>query len=172
MAIDAAQILARFPGPVTIYPSRKKWLLVFAISIAFTAGGTWMIASCDASGWFVLVFFGLGAIVAAAALLPGAGALMLDSDGFEVTNLFRHHRSHWQDTGGFLAARIPPARHLMVVYDDATQSAKNLAKINTAIVGRNAGLPDTYGLSADDLARLMAQWCERALGRSRSSTRP
>jgi len=123
-----------------------------------------MIASGDTSGWFVVIFFGLGAIVAALAMLPGAGALMLDSDGFEVTNLFRHHRSHWQDTDGFAAARIPPARHLMVVYDDATQSAKSLARINIAIVGRNAGLPDTYGLSADDLARLMAQWRERAVG--------
>jgi hypothetical protein len=53
----------------------------------------------------------------------------------------------------------------MVVYDDTTQSTKSLARINIAIVGRNAGLPDTYGLSADDLARLMAQWRERALGR-------
>jgi hypothetical protein len=26
----AAAILARFPGPLTLYPSRKKWLLVFA----------------------------------------------------------------------------------------------------------------------------------------------
>ena len=36
---------------------------------------------------------------------------------------------------------------------------------NVGIVGRNAALPDTYGLSADDLAQLMAQWRERALAR-------
>ncbi len=164
MAIDPAQTLARFPGPVTIYPSRKKWLLVFAGGALFTAGGAWMIASGDASGWFVLIFFALVAIVAAAALLPGAGALMLDGDGFEVTNLFRHHRSRWPDTAGFTAARIPPARQTMVVYNDATQTAKSLAKINVAIVGRNSALPDTYGLSADQLAGMMAQWRERALG--------
>jgi len=165
MAIDPVQTLARFPGPVTLYPSRRKWLLIFAISALFTAGGTWMITSGDASGWFVVIFFGLGLIVAALAMLPGAGALMLDSDGFGVTNLFRHHRTHWQDTSGFAAARIPPARQPMVVYDDTTQSAKSLARINIAIVGRNAGLPDTYGLSAADLAQLMTQWRERALGR-------
>jgi hypothetical protein len=165
MAIDPAQTLARFPGPVTLYPSRRKWPLIFAGSALFTVGGAWMITSGDASGWFVLTFFGLGAIVAALIMLPGAGALMLDSDGFEVTNLFRHHRSHWQVTAGFAAARIPHARQPMVVYDDTTQSTKSLARINIAIVGRNAGLPDTYGLSADDLARLMAQWRERALGR-------
>jgi hypothetical protein len=37
-----------------------------------------------------------------------------------------------------------------------------LAKINTAIVGRNAALPDTYGQRAEDLARLLEQW--RSLG--------
>jgi hypothetical protein len=53
----------------------------------------------------------------------------------------------------------------MVVYDDVTQSSKAIAQLNVGIVGRNAGLPDTYGLSADDLAQLMAQWRDRALAR-------
>jgi len=104
-------------------------------------------------------------IVAAVAMLPGAGALTLDAEGFEARNLFRRHRSRWQDTSGFQAARIPPAQQKLVVYDDVTQSAKTLAQINVGIVGRNAALPDTYGLSADDLAQLMAQWRERALAR-------
>jgi hypothetical protein len=32
-----------------------------------------------------------------------------------------------------------------------------------AISGRTSGLPDTYGLAADDLANLMEQWHGRAL---------
>jgi hypothetical protein len=163
---DAAEILSRFPGPVTLYPSRKKWLLVFAGGALFATGGAWMIQGGDGTGWFVLIFFGLVALVAAAAMLPGAGALTLDRDGFEVTNLFRRHRSRWQDTVGFLAARIPPARQKFVVYDDVTQSSRTLAKINVEIVGRNAALPDTYGLSAENLAHLTARWRERALGQS------
>lgn len=39
--------------------------------------------------------------------------------------------------------------------DDTSQSAKRIAKINVEIVGRNAALPDTYGLSPDDLGHLM-----------------
>jgi hypothetical protein len=51
----------------------------------------------------------------------------------------------------------------MVVYDDITQGTKSIAKLNVGLVGRNSGLPDTYGHSADNLAQLMAQWRERAL---------
>ncbi len=163
---DAAEILSRFPGPVTLYPSRKKWLLVFAGGALFATGGAWMIQSGDRMGWFVLMFFALVALAAAAAMLPGAGAFTLDHDGFEVTSLFRRHRSRWQDTAGFVAARIPPARQNFVVYDDVKQNTKNVAKINVAIIGRNSALPDTYGLSAENLAHLMARWHERALGQS------
>jgi hypothetical protein len=163
---DVTEILSRFPGPVTLHPSRKKWLLIFATSAVFAAGGAWMIERGEPMGWYVLIFFGLGALVAAAALLPGAGGLTLDREGFAITNLFRRYRVRWQDAAGFVAARIPPARQKMVMYDDATQRGKSLAQLNVAIAGRGAGLPDTYGLSADDLAQLMAQWRDRAVART------
>jgi hypothetical protein len=165
-AADAAAILSRFPGPVTLYPSRKKWLLVLAGSALFAVGGFWMIRQGNAMGWVVLIFFGLVAVVAAAAMLPGAGGLTLDRDGFEATNLFRRHRTRWQDATGFQAARIPPAHQNWVAYDDVNASTKRIAKFNVGIVGRNVALPDTYGLSADNLAQLMVQWRERALAPS------
>jgi hypothetical protein len=165
MEADAAEIPARFPGPVTLYPSRKKWLLVFAGSALFAVGGAWMIRSGDGRGWLGVIFFGLGALVAAVQLLPGAGALMLDRDGFEVASLFRRHRTRWQDAAGFIAARLPRARQKMVAYDDATLGTTSLTKFNVSVIGRNAALPDTYGFSADDLAQLMARWRERALRR-------
>jgi hypothetical protein len=43
MPIDVAEILSRFPGPLTLHPSRKKWLLFFSIGALFAAGGGWMI---------------------------------------------------------------------------------------------------------------------------------
>src|SRR5262249_39696147 len=129
----------------------------------FTVGGVFMVRSGDWTGWLPLIFFALVALVAAAAMLPGAGALTLDRDGFEITNLFRRHRSRWQDAHGFTTARIPPATQRWLVYDDISQGAKRLAKINVAIVGRNAALPDTYGLSPEDLGDLMMLWRERAL---------
>jgi hypothetical protein len=160
---DISEILSRFPGPVTLYPSRKKWLLVFAGGALFASGGVWMIRSGEWTGWFPLVIFALVVVIAAVAMLPGAGALTLDREGFEITNLFRRHRTSWQDALRFATARIPPATQRWVVYDDLGHSAKQLAKINVEIVGRNAALPDTYGLSSDDLGQLMTEWRERAL---------
>jgi hypothetical protein len=162
---DTAAILDRFPGPVTLYPSRRKWLLVLAVGAVLAVGGALMIRDGDPKGWFVLIFFVAVALTAAAAMLPGAGALTLDRDGFEVTNLFRHHRTRWQDAAGFTAARIPPAHQRFVVFDHAGASGKLLASVNVAIVGHSASLPDTYGRSADELAELMAAWRASALAR-------
>jgi hypothetical protein len=150
---------------VTLYPSRKKWLLVLAGSALFVVGSLWMIEVRPWMGWTGLIFFGAAALLAAAAMLPGAGALTLDREGFEAVNLFQGYRMRWQDVEGFQAARIPPAPQKFVIFD-LKQGTNPLAKINAAIAGRNAALPDTYGLSADDLARLMAQWRERTTART------
>jgi hypothetical protein len=162
---DPAAILDRFPGPLTLYPSRRKWLLVSAGGAAFAIGGAWMIRGGDPKGWFVLIFFAAVALVAAVAMLPGAGALTLDRDGFEITNLFRRHRIRWRDASNFTAARIPPARQRFVLFDQASASGRLVANVNVAIVGRNASLPDTYGQPADELAELMAAWRASALAR-------
>ncbi len=156
----------RFPGPLTFYRSRKKWLLLLLIGGLFTAGGFWMVSDGASGGWFVLAFFACGSVVAATMLLPGAGALTLDGDGFQATTLFRRRRSRWRDVTGFEPVSIPPSTGKLVVYDDSNLTGGTMAKLSTAIAGRNAGLPDTYGLSAEDLARLMTLWRDRALAAS------
>jgi hypothetical protein len=164
----ADEILAKFPRPVALKASRTKWILVLIGCGVFTAGGIAMVLNAAPWAWFVLIVFGLGTMVAAAMLLPGAGALQLDRDGFETTSLFRRRRSRWQDTSGFEPASIPPSMVRLVVYDDVTVSGKSFAKFNIAVSGRNAGLPDTYGLAAADLARLMTRWRERVLSQASS----
>ena len=160
---SAADILARFPGPVTLCPSLKRWGLMFAGCALFAITGQAMIRDGQLTGWFVLIFFGLGMLVAAIAMLPGAAALTLDPTGFEITNFYRRSRTRWQDASDFTAARIPPARLRFVLFNVAGRSG-TLSRINTAFAGHNGSLPDTYDLSPDDLAQLMAQWRERAAG--------
>jgi hypothetical protein len=41
--------------------------------------------------------------------------------------------------------------------------AKAFDKASRALSGHDSGLPDTYGLSAEDLAQLMIRWRERAI---------
>jgi hypothetical protein len=158
-------IAAKFPGPFTLFPSRVRWFGIFLGCLTFAAGGIWMIGGGSASGWFVAGFFGLGTIVAGAMLLPGAGALKLDRDGFEVTSLYRRHRTRWQDATGFEAVAVPFRAQRMVVYDDVSLAGRSLAKLSVAIAGHNAGLPDTYGLAVDDLVALLKAWRAHAAER-------
>jgi hypothetical protein len=152
-------ILARFPGPVALSPSRKKWLLMLLISTVFTAGGIWMVAVAAPRGWLVLIFFAVCFAVSALMLLPGAGGLVLDGDGFQVTSLFRSHRSRWRYVSRFEPILV--SRQRMVGFDDATAS-RAISALNTAIAGHNAALPDTYGFYVDDLAELLQRWRDRA----------
>jgi hypothetical protein len=166
---NPAEILARFPGPVMLLPSRKKWLGILLLCVVFVAIAVWMILTGDSSdqldAWGALAFFGVGAVICVVALLPGAGGLKLDRETFKFTNLYRTQSMRWQDTSGFITAKIPPARKEFVVFDDVNAKKRMLAKFNVGLIGRNSGLPDTYGLSATDLANLMAQWRDRAVTR-------
>ena len=155
-------IMSQFPGPVRLYPSRKKWLLILLISALFTAIGAWMVAEKADAGWAGLIFFATCLLVSALMLLPGAGGLVLDADGFQATNLFRRYRLHWQNVEGFEAVAIPGARQRLVGYDDVS-IGRVIGAINKELSGRNAALPDTYGFSADALAELMRRWRERAM---------
>ena len=159
----ADEILSRFPGPVALSPSRRKWILVLLGCAAFVAIGVGIMPKDKASTWFVIAFFGLGALIAAVMLLPGAGGLTLGRHGFEVTSLFRRHSFRWGETTGFTAAQIPRARRKMVVFDDANVKGSAMGSLNVALVGRTSSVLDTYGLSAEDLAKLMARWRERAV---------
>jgi hypothetical protein len=160
---QADAILQRFLGPVTLLASRRKWLLVLLGCTGFAAAGVAMVNAAAPWGSYVLIVFGAGAIVAAVMLVPGAGALRLDRDGFVVRSLFRSSRVRWQDASKFAPVSIPPSMQRMVCYDDAKLAAGTMAKLNVAITGRNSALPDSYGLSVDELARLMVQWREQAV---------
>jgi hypothetical protein len=165
-------ILQRFPGPVTLNASRKKWGLMLLVAIGFVGGGVYVLFfdhSERAPGsflrivfWVGLVFFGLAIPLAGVLLLrPNASRIVLDRNGFETTQLFRSRRTLWNDAIGFQVFSL--RGNPMVVFDDAKQKGRNLALLNTSLAGRNSGVPDTYGLAAEDLVRLMNQWRERTL---------
>jgi hypothetical protein len=166
MSLEPAAILSRFPGPVVLVPSRRKWLLVLGGCLVFVAAGLWMRHDVPVWGWLAVAFFGVGALIAVLMLLPGAGGLRLDADGFEMTSLFRRHRSRWTEVSEFEVVRLPPSLQKMVVFDDARTKDSALAKANRSLAGRTGGLPDNYSLSYEDLAAIMNAWRARATGRT------
>src|SRR5262245_823235 len=120
-APDIDEVLSRFPGPVTLRPSRRRILLILLGSLVFVAGGVWMILAEAVAReerwmlWGSTGFFALCAAVAVVMLLPGAGKLVLDGDGFETTSLFRTFRIRWADTSVFEVFSIHSQK--MVVFD-------------------------------------------------------
>jgi hypothetical protein len=164
--VDA--ILAQFPGPVTLYASRAKWLLALVICLLFVAAaiwGMWSMGTTDPRGWMALIFFGVGAVVAGAMLIPGVMALRLDHDGFERVWLFhRCSLSPWEDVSEFKWIIVQV--NTMVIYNNKSLSGRMSSKLRAALWGRTNGLPDTYDLSGDELVDVMSHWRERALSQS------
>jgi hypothetical protein len=160
-------IVKRFPGPVRLTPSRGKWLLILLVSAVFTIGAVHLIhtgsprVAGDPRAWLGAVLFGFGVLASIIMLLPGAGGLVLDGDGFAVTKFYRIRRYRWADAGGFTV--WAHRSNKVVVFDSRTAVSSRLVQINTKLTGRNSGLPDTYGLKAATLAELMSRWRERAL---------
>lgn len=159
-------LLLQFPGPLTLYPSRSKFFMFFAGSVSFVAIGAVELVQhgSSAMAWCCVVFFALCAVYFAATLLPGSASLTLDADGFRVKQWYFVRKARWQNVTNIDAGYPPASRTKFVWYNDTQWSGWRLAQWETARLGYNAMLPDTYGIAADDLAALMAQWRNRAMG--------
>lgn len=107
-------------------------------------------------GWFEILFFGLCLLAGLAQLHPGCSYLQLDREGFTLCSLFRRHRFRWEEIEGFYV--VFAGREMVGWKFSAGCRAVALFKLNRAIAGCDAALPDTYGMSAEELASLMNQW--------------
>jgi hypothetical protein len=152
-------------SPCVLYPSRTKSLTFLVVSVLFVVGGIWLREDGPVAAWLTIVFFGLGAAVFGANLLPGSSYLKLTSEGFEQRVLFRTHSEAWKNIQRFEAYRNPTSSSRLVglFYEpDYASTARGVAgrKISRSMVGVDGALPDTYGMSADELAELMNNWLE------------
>jgi hypothetical protein len=161
------ELLSRFPGPVTLYPSHEKWTVLAGLSLIFViVGGLLILNDHITWGRIDVVFFSVCLLLSVMRLLPGAASLTLDTDGFEERALFlRRVQAQWPNVTSIQADAAPSARSGMkrVWYNDTDWSGSWLAGKEAAPPGCNAGLIRTYGLSAEEFADLMAQWQQRTL---------
>lgn len=169
--MDVDTLLSRFPGPLTLRPSRLKWSLVLAILLLAAAGALFSALAGDAEGWVVLILLLCLTAIPVLMMLPSATVLTLDAEGFEAIQFFRRQRARWKDVSGFeaISYRIRWSRASFVLYDDMTRKATLLRssdakkRLGAAAPDHNAMLPDTYGMKAEHLVELMRRWQERAL---------
>lgn len=116
----------------------------------------------DLGGWFVLLLFGFCTAVFAIQLLPGAASLQLTPTGFCYRALFRSRAFvPWHTVSEFRVAKV--ASNPRVAYSTEAMAGSKLAPINRALIGETEALPDNYGYSAEELAKLLNEWRSRAL---------
>ena len=164
---EAAAKAASFDLPETrvLYPSRLKMVLFLLMTLTFTAGGIWAVHDHAGSwAWPSTFFFGLGSAVFVIQMFPGAAYLRLTHEGFEMCSLFRAGRFKWTDVEAFRPATI--GRNPMVVFNFSSTYKRNpnARLVARSLAGVEAGLPDTYGLGAKKLAKLLNEWRQRSIG--------
>jgi hypothetical protein len=153
--------------------SRTKWIWVGLVSIILGFGGIIGIQSGEAIGWVVAPFFGLGLLVSAVQMLPGAAYLKVGPGGIELRTLFRTRRIAWEEISGFGHYRQASQGFVGINFHG---SAKGFSRnANSALVGFHDALPDTYGHKAEELAVLLtacrAHFLHKADGSPPTETR-
>jgi hypothetical protein len=154
-------------------PSRGFWLL--AVSVAFVAGGIFLLRENPAVAWMCICFFGLGIPVGISLLWTGGYSLIVAKDGFTMVTLWRRFFFRWADVDDFAVINFNYGPRVgFDLKDDHSESSPNWRKRITSRkwlkekYGRNAILPDDYGLAPDELCRLLVERRNRALADSSS----
>jgi len=111
-----------------------------------------------------VAFFGLGFVVFVIKLLPNSSYLRVTQEGFTVCSLFRCHTVQWADTSEFGIVDLGVKK--MVAWNSHTAAEKlpPLFKASQAISGYRCALPETYGLSAEELRDLLNSGRGRFVG--------
>jgi hypothetical protein len=177
------RLIAGFPGPLYLRASAIKWWTVIAVGPAF-AGLFGYIAilghlkrSGDAAGLaFVGVVIGLLLVVMGRKGLRGS--LRLDHSGFQISAQKQYAWFEVSDFGTYaykgnrrvtfalpkeMEPRLVGGAYWPGMDPPPPQSEPSTPEMDPFFVVRNHRIPDTYGLSAYDLARLMNGWRKLAI---------
>ncbi|PIY80609.1 MAG: hypothetical protein COY80_02040 [Candidatus Pacebacteria bacterium CG_4_10_14_0_8_um_filter_42_14] len=143
---------------LTLYPSKRKLLLLLILSLVFTGIGLAMLVSGERTGWFVFGFFGLCSAVFVISMLPGASYLRLKSEGYDICSLFKTHSVKWRDIGPLTVGTI--SGNKMVVFDYSPNYTEHVSSRQLAknLTGFEGALYNTFGMSTEELAGVMNEW--------------
>lgn len=144
----------RPPAPLVLRASRRKRFGLLLLFLVFVGTGFWMLGD-DGRGWFVIVFFGVGAVVAVVELV-WPGRLELTPTEMRSIRLARSATYEWDRCGAF--STWEPGGNPMVVFDYDGWAGSRAAKISRRLSGHGGALPDTYGMKAADLADLLNEY--------------
>lgn len=114
-------------------------------------------------GLLIAIFFGTGCVILVATLITNSPSLKISEKGFNIKSIFRSSFTKWNEVGQFKTGYI--GKNKMVVYNYSQNYNKNVTSrtISREMTGVEVAIPDTYGKSPEELAKLLNEWRERYL---------
>ena len=158
---------------VVLRPRIRKPLIQCMTSALFFTGGLWMVLEYAPKGWFVTIFFGIALLFSLLQLLPGANSLTLTKSGFTIKSLFRRHFIAWEDVQSFQLGKLAGEVAVCFNYHAHHMRQHKAKQFNRLLTGNEAALPDTYGLTAENLLSLLEAWkMKSGIPKSYNGTKP
>ena len=165
--------IERFPGPVVLFSPRPKlWDLAFVEIVAILASSFAIVIGLSHPEAEFAVCIGLVGLAYSVGLgiklavlsSPNAISLRLTSSGFEVVTGLQKRTFLWTQVSDFdVFAGHRSSTKVVFRYDGPHRSWHRVGMnwLDAAFAGgRNAYLPDTYGLPPADLVRVLTTWRE------------
>jgi len=149
------------PDQVYLPPSRVRWIFVLVASVIIVGLNLYFTLNVEAPAlWFFVAIFTLMGSLAGTQLIPGSAGLWLDREGFTYRRFWTNTRREWKKVS-------PIMGHQMGIFGSQLAILQMVGFHNEGDAPNKAReiLPDTYGISAEELAALMNHWRDTALKR-------
>jgi hypothetical protein len=162
-----AALLTQFPGPVTLHPSKLKWVAFFvvvALPMVFGILLLWPeLQRLSGKDMVIVAAFFIGPIlglffVAVITFGRDLPRITLDAEGFEIRYPFSTRYMHWSEVGQFYSFLF------LAFHVDTRPPHGRWDRYQRAYLGGDHRFwNDNFGLGAKNFVRLMNAWRERAL---------
>ena len=137
--------------PLILKPSKIKNIILILISVGFISLGITLLEKNLLIAVLNIVFFGICLIIFIINLLPNSSYLTIDEKGIEMKNLFRTTFIPWQAVSGFKTKLISVNKLVTFTIDEKLLESSKMK-------GKTGAFPDTYGMSANNLANLLNEY--------------
>jgi hypothetical protein len=140
--------------PETLFmpPSRARWVFAVALSVVIVGTNFFVASTQEAPALAILAaIFSFTGLAAGIQLVPGSAGLWLDRQGFTFRMFWYDRRREWKEITPILSSQVGLLQ--MVGFNRASDKPNQPREV----------LPDTYGISANELAELMNHWRDTAI---------
>jgi hypothetical protein len=138
-------------SPLILKPSKIKSIILILISIGFISLGIKLLEKNMLIAVLNIFFFGICLIIFIINMIPNSSYLKIDEKGIEMKNLFRITFIPWQAVSGFKTKFIFVNKLVIFNIDEKLLE-------NSKMKGKTGAFPDTYRMSAKDLANLLNEY--------------